>query len=126
MLSTVVNLIVPTQTHIEDLLNVLDYMDSKTNLGFVPPLRPRLLSKSGTGHSFRYADGYTQPGSLGHNYHLGQTFCSGRHKLTHPACSGQDSLSSGTSLSLNLLLALLHHCLFPPPFSKSSMILATV
>ena len=101
MLSTVVCLIVPAQSHKEDLLGVLDYTDSKKNFGFLPPLRPKLLSKSGTGHSFQYADGYTQPGSLGHNYHLRQTFCSDRHKLTHPVCSGQDNLSSGTALSLS-------------------------
>lgn len=53
MLSTVVYLIVHAQSHSEDLLNVLDYTNSKTNLGFLPPLRPRLLSKSGTSHSFQ-------------------------------------------------------------------------
>ena len=127
MLSIVVFLIVPAQSHKEDLLGVLDYTDSKKNLGFLPPLRPKLLSKSGTGHSFQYVDEYTQPRSLGYDYHLGQTFCGGRHKLTHPVCSGQDNLSSGTAFeSINLLLASLHHCLFPPPFSKSLMILATV
>ena len=70
MLSTVVYRIVPAQSHKEDLLDVLDYTDSKMNLGILPPLRLRLLSKSGTGHSFQYVDEYTQPGSLGHKHHL--------------------------------------------------------
>ena len=52
MLSTVVNLIVPVQSHIKDLLGALDYMDSKRDRRFLPPPRPRLLLKSGTGQSF--------------------------------------------------------------------------
>ena len=99
VLSTVVYLIVPAQSHRKGLLGALDYMDSKSNREFLPPSRPRLLSKSGIGHSFRYADEFTQLGSQ--NYRLGQTFCSGRHKLSHPACSGQDNLSSGSPLSLS-------------------------
>ena len=86
MLSTVVNLIAPAHIHVKDLLGALDYMGFQEE----PWISASTSSKTGIGHSFRYADEYTQLGSLGHNYHLGQTFC-----------SGQDNLSSGTALSLS-------------------------
>ena len=100
MLSTVVYLIVRAESHIKDLLGALDYMDSKRDCRFLPPPLPRLLSKYGTGHSFRYADEYAW--KSGSQLSLkGKLSAKGRHKLTHPACSGQHNLSSGTVLSLS-------------------------